>query len=155
VLATYTIEALPAAFVEPPFATRAGAQLPGIGELIGFTLANTELRLGDPLSITLVWRAGDAPPATAHKVFVHLLSPDGRLLAQSDAEPAQGTRPVTGWRPGEYVVDTHQLAFHPDATPGPAYLQVGLYDPVSGERVRFVDGRDAWVLPGDVNVVGR
>jgi hypothetical protein len=31
VLATYTIEALPAAFVEPPFATRAGAPLPGIG----------------------------------------------------------------------------------------------------------------------------
>jgi 4-amino-4-deoxy-L-arabinose transferase-like glycosyltransferase len=152
VVATYTVEALPAAFVPPAFGAPVDASVPGVGTLAGFTLDGTTFARSTPISITLVWRAGASTPAVDDKVFVHLIAADGRLIAQSDAFPAQDTRPMTGWRPGEYVVDTHQVQFHADATPGPAVLRVGLYDPETNVRVRFADGSDYVTLPVTVEV---
>jgi hypothetical protein len=128
------------------------ATLPTVGTLAGFTLDETAFARTAPISITLVWRAGAATPAVNLKVFVHLVSADGRLLAQSDAFPAQDMRPVTGWRPGEYVVDTHQVTFHADAPGGPASLRVGLYDPETNARALFADGSDYVTLPVAVEV---
>jgi hypothetical protein len=77
---------------------------------------------------------------------VQLISAEGRVLAQSDALPAGGARPTTGWRSGEYIVDDHRLSFHAGAGPGMARLIAGMYDAQTGQRVRFADGADAVTL---------
>ncbi len=135
VLARYPIAALPVEFVEPAYATPVSATLPGIGSLIGYTLAGDPQTIdrSAPLSITLVWQA-HATPDTSYTVFVQVLDAQGRLIAQSDALPAQGARPTTGWRPGEYIIDTHALAFKPGAAPGPARMIAGMYNAVTGQR---------------------
>jgi hypothetical protein len=79
--------------------------------------------------LTLYWQAG-ALLETSYKVFVHVLGPGDALLAQSDSVPAEGTRPTTGWLPGEVIADTHRLPLA-----GAARLAVGLYDEASGQRL--------------------
>jgi hypothetical protein len=152
VIARYAVEALPAAFVPPDFAVPVNAALPGIGELSGYTLDTDTFDRTQPISITLVWRAGEAAPGTSYKVFVHLITPDGRLIAQNDAFPAAGAHPTSGWRPGEYIVDMHALVFRDDAAAGPATLYVGMYDPDTMTRLRFANGADAVALPARITV---
>ncbi len=123
--------------VEPPSVdVEVGALYPGIGELVGYRdLIDT----ADGLQVTLVWRAAaDAPPSTDYTVFVQSLS-GGEVRAQSDRQPANGDRPTSGWRPGEYIVDTHTLPGEAGET-----LIAGLYTPAG--RIRTAAGVDAVML---------
>jgi hypothetical protein len=115
-------------FTPPPFQAASGAPFVGVGILAGYSVA----REGPALTVTLIWRAA-ATPALSYKVFVHL-DGGGRVWAQSDAFPAGGARPTTGWLSGEYVLDPHTLTLPADLPAGAYTLFVGLYDPVSGER---------------------
>jgi hypothetical protein len=56
--------------------------------------------------------------------------------------------------PGEYVVDIHALSFIPERKDyrGPASLEVGFYDPETGDRVRVTNGADHVILPVEVLV---
>ncbi|MBW7959223.1 MAG: hypothetical protein H3C69_06660, partial [Candidatus Promineofilum sp.] len=101
---------------------------------------------GSPLScsLPLVWRA-EAETTTSYRVFVHLVDEAGNLLAQSDAIPANWTRPTTGWLPDEYVTDTHSIAMPEESLAGPLSLRIGLYDPDSGARLTTGDGDFATV----------
>lgn len=102
---------------------------------------------GAPLAVSLVW-AADQTPDRAYKVFVHLLAPDGTLLAQSDAAPAQWTRPTTGWLPGEFITDPHTLILPPDAPPGPYTIAVGLYS--GADRLTAPDFPEGRVVVGGI-----
>lgn len=104
---------------------------------------------GEIIPIALTWHA-EAPVATPYKVFVHALAPDGRLIAQHDAQPVNDLRPFTTWAPGERVRDHHGLALPPDYS-GPLTLVLGLYDANTGQRIVADDGRDAVVI-GEVTV---
>ncbi len=151
VIGRYTVAALPGLFTAPPFAAAADGALPGVGALVGFTLAADSFDRGAPLPVTLVWRAA-GPTDAPYTVFVQLIDAAGTLIAQSDAQPAAGSRPTTGWRAGEYIVDAHALRFNAQAAPGPAALIVGMYDARSGQRVPAADGGDTIALPGTVTV---
>ncbi len=94
-----------------------------------------------PCSLPLVWRA-DGEASTGYHAFVHLVDEAGNILAQSDAVPAGWTRPTTGWLPGEYILDVHTLTLPPELPPGQLAFRVGLYDPVTGERLHTGDGAD-------------
>lgn len=133
-LAEYAVEQVPALFEPPPFAQAVGGSISGVGTLVGYMLTGDPSDRTQPFDLTLVWLAAGATD-TAYTVFAQLVSDDGRVLAQSDSPPADGARPTTGWREGEYIEDAHTLTFHADATAGTARLIVGLYDPVSGARV--------------------
>ena len=124
-----------------------------MGTLLGFTLANESLSLAEAPQVTLVWRAGEEPVTDILTVFVQLVDPQGRVIAQSDALPAGGMRPTTGWRAGEVVVDEHTLAWNGLAAPGDAVLIAGLYDAVTGNRVPLADGGDSAVLSSVVRVI--
>lgn len=147
----YAVKSRPSLFEPPPFAVNVGAVLPGVGTLVGFSLDGDTFDRSAPLPVTLVWRA-DGPTDKPYTVFVQLLDASGALIAQSDAQPAGGSRPTTGWRSGEYIVDAHALAFNARAAPGPAALIAGLYDPQTGQRVTTAAGGDHIALPGTVTV---
>ncbi|MFQ6099794.1 MAG: hypothetical protein ACE5OS_00965, partial [Anaerolineae bacterium] len=137
-----------------------GACLGDTATLVGVTLSPCHLvspspcppvtlSPGHPLTTTLVWRA-EAETHTSYHAFLHLLDPEGNLVAQSDGIPANWTRPTTGWLPGEYIEDVRVLTIPPDAPAGDYTLFAGLYVPgggvlslSKGERLTAPDGTDA------------
>jgi hypothetical protein len=101
-----------------------------VGVLTGYTLTRTV----EALLLNLVWRAA-ATPDDSYNVFVHLQeNATGRIWAQSDAGPADWTRPTTGWLPGEFIADLHRLPLPADLPAGTYTLWAGLYEPRSGTR---------------------
>lgn len=97
------------------------------------------LRAGEGLALQLEWMAAE-PITEQVKVFVHLYTADGRLVAQHDAVPVNELRPATTWRPGELIRDNHGLQL--DQASGVLRLVVGLYNPVTGARLTTADGAD-------------
>jgi hypothetical protein len=121
------------AFVSPPVAVVLD-QTFGFARLTGYTLSSLVVKPGDKMTLQLVWQAvGETD--RAYRVFVHLRDADGRPIAQSDAVPAQWTRPTTGWAVGEYVSDSHTLIVPTGTASGDYALVAGLYDPTTGERL--------------------
>lgn len=120
--------------------------------LVGYDLPQTRVSPGEALPLTLVWQATGPAGETPLTVFTHLLDRDGRLIAQHDAPPAEGRRPTPGWVAGEYIVDPHALTFTQPDYRGPASIEVGLYDPVTGARLPTPDGTGRIVLPTAVTV---
>ncbi|MGD9099689.1 MAG: 6-pyruvoyl-tetrahydropterin synthase-related protein, partial [Anaerolineae bacterium] len=107
--------------------------------LLGANLEPATIAPSAPLTVTLVWQ-GRAEMDTSLRVFLHLQGPDGNLLTQSDGEPANWTRPTTGWAPGEIIMDQRTLIPPADAPPGPYTLLTGLYDPTTGNRLPLPNG---------------
>ncbi len=89
-------------------------------KLLGYALA--------PDRLTLIWQA-TGTPARDYTVFTHVLAADGTLLTQHDAPPHL---PTSAWKPGEIVLDVHELAIPTDR---PITLTAGLYRPDTGERL--------------------
>lgn len=102
----------------------------------------TRLRPGDTVQVTLAWRA-ERPLEREYTFFVHLVGPDGQLVAQHDRPPEGGFYPTTAWDQGELVQDTYVLEVPGDAPPGSYRLLAGAYWLPTGERLRADDGRDA------------
>ncbi len=91
---------------------------------------------GEVIAVTLRWRALRSI-GTHYVVFVHLIGPDGHLVAQQDAEPIS---PTTAWVPGMEVVDPHQVTIPADKPAGEYQLRVGMYPQgQSGSRLPIAD----------------
>lgn len=95
--------------------------------------------------LVLHWRAL-AVMDTSYTVFVHLLDANDRVIASADTEPGGGTFPTTGWIEGEYIGDAHTLAISPDLPVGTYQVEIGLYDPTTGARLKTADGQDRVLL---------
>jgi hypothetical protein len=94
------------------------------------------------VTVELVWSAAAETPLSYH-VFLQLLGPDGQVVAQSDGEPADWTRPTTGWLPGEIILDPRTLTLPDPLLPGTYTLVTGLYLPETGQRLPLADGHTA------------
>ncbi|MDW7991353.1 MAG: hypothetical protein RMK65_04260 [Anaerolineae bacterium] len=129
-------------FAEPTFPYEpVGADFgPGFATLLGYRLDPSEVRAGEPFTVTLVWRAGytdDIP----RSVFVHVTPPGAplSLVAQHDGWPSLNGRPTHTWVWGEIVADPHPL---PGVPAGTYQIRVGLYSP-DGERLPVVVGTES------------
>jgi hypothetical protein len=60
-------------------------------------------------------------------------------VAQDDSVPVLWTYSTDEWKPGEVVIDFHELLISASVPPGEYTLQVGLYDEASGVRLKRVD----------------
>ncbi len=96
---------------------------------------------GDVLSTVLYWQPVRKLDRY-YNVFVHVEVEGEHIWGQSDEAPACGAQSTKDWRPGDVVVDGHTLQIDPETPPGEYPLLVGLYDPMTGERVS-VTGQDA------------
>jgi hypothetical protein len=61
------------------------------------------------------------------------------LATAPDSEAALWTYITEAWRGGDGVVDFHPLLFDATQGHGPYTIHVGLYDPVTGQRVQVLD----------------
>jgi 4-amino-4-deoxy-L-arabinose transferase-like glycosyltransferase len=102
-------------------------------KLQGARILEDSAQLGQIVRMALEWQARE-PVAERYKVFVHLLGPEGQVVAQRDSEPVDGTRPTTTWEPGEAIVDRYGLWLPASLPPGEYRLVAGLYDAETGER---------------------
>ena len=140
-----TMYALPTTSGEArPIGARLGDQF----TLDAARLAATSVEAGDVLPLSLRWTALQAIDKNV-TVFVHLVAPNGVILAQRDAAPAG--KPTTGWPASESRDDNHGVFVPFGAPPGPAELRVGLYDAATGQRLPVAGGGD-YVSLGPVEV---
>ena len=134
---------LPRAALTPPVtlgdaaALLAAAGLPAAGTLAA----------GDALTLRLHWRGQDWI-ANDYTAFVHLVGPDGGLVAQVDRQPIL---PTSAWAPGQRVVDSFTLTLPPGAVPGDYTVYTGFYDLATGARLPVAQGATSL---GDAFVVG-
>lgn len=143
----------------PPFPLRPLPDFGGVMRLLGYDLETESVRPGGQVAVTLYWEAL-ASTGRDLSVFVHLLGEEELLVAQRDTFPGLGRFSTTWLEPGSRWADRYVLQVPDTAyTPDTAQLQVGLYDPVTGERVpvrvpeaaSLVDG----VRFGQVEVLAR
>jgi hypothetical protein len=80
-------------------------------------------RPGDFETIQLYWRAL-APIGRDYSAFVHIVTPEPRVVAQHDT-PVVSSR----WPVGQPVQYYHPMRLPPDLPPGRYYVEIGLYLP--------------------------
>lgn len=123
--------------------------------LVRRVLDGDELGPGDPLRLTLYWRAA-AKLDLDYTVFVHLLDAAQRVRAQVDSFPAGGLRPTSQWRADELVGDAYRIAIPTDLPEGEYALEVGMYLAANMQRLQVLDAEerpvDDRVLIGTVRV---
>lgn len=88
--------------------------------------------------LVLYWRAIERI-GTDTTVFVHLHDTQGKLLAQQDNPPVQGTYATSEWTPGQVVVDSYHLEIAPAALKQGYTLVVGMYDAQTQQRSSAFD----------------
>ena len=151
-LGSLTISTQAHVFDPPPMAQQMSASFGELGRLVGFDLPQGPFSAAEAVPLVLYWQALESGSSTSYAVFAHLLDQDGRLIGQHDGVPAQGERPTTSWVAGEYLTDAHDLIFRDPSYSGRTTVAVGLYDPVTGERVTLSDGSDQLILPVTLSI---
>jgi len=106
--------------------------------LLGYDVEGTKVEAGQSLRLTLYWRA-EQQMDRSWKVFTHLLDGRSQIWGQWDSVPMGGTYPTLGWWVGEVVPDEYEIPIRSDAPPGHYRLEVGMYDPETGNRLAVVD----------------
>lgn len=120
--------------------------------LRGYDLAPAEVHAGETITVTLYWKAREAP-LRDYQVFVHLLGDNPEPLAQGDGPPLSGYYPTSMWAAGETLVDPHPLSLPTDLPGGPYRLLVGMYNLETMERLPRLDGGAASIeVPVSVTV---
>ncbi|RLC79898.1 MAG: hypothetical protein DRJ03_22640 [Chloroflexi bacterium] len=88
--------------------------------------------------VSLCWESLQ-PLSADYTVFVHLQDASGELIATGDGPPMGGAFSTSMWRPGDVILDVHQLAIGKMETG--QRIVVGLYNLADGSRLpAYVDG---------------
>ena len=116
--------------IQHPLNLRMGDEI----ALVGYGLADSQVRAGDVLQLTLFWQAlGEI--GERYKVFTHVLDGRSFIVGQRDAEPGGGARPTTTWQEGEVFADNYGVLVLPATPPGEFQLEIGMYSLETGERL--------------------
>lgn len=94
--------------------------------LVGYDLEPETPTEGQELRVTFYWYV-QAELAENYHSYVHLLDEAGNVVAQSDHRAGGEYYPTSLWRPGETLVDRHDLGSAPGAPPAEYELQAGMY----------------------------
>lgn len=141
----FTIGAAPA----PPSTLTDSQWQTGL-RLVGYNDLPAILAPQAAFTVRLLWST-TAALADDYTAFVHLVGPDGAIVAQNDRPPLAGFYPTSGWALDDPVDDLYALTLPETLPPGTYRLLVGWYQPTTGERLRLSDNRDeieltTWVV---------
>jgi hypothetical protein len=115
-------------------------------ELQGYDLAATDYRPGDPIRLTVYWRALDRLDYV-YTGFAHLIgavnpATGNPLWGQDDHELGRGLYRTLIWQPGEVVVEEYVIPIDANAPSGKYAIEIGAYDP-NLVRLKRVDQNGA------------
>ncbi len=85
------------------------------------------------ISVTTYWQAS-RPVTTPLSLFIHAIDVQAQVVAQEDRLDA----PAADWRPGDVMAQVNYLTV-PESV-GALWIEIGLYDPESGERLPVLIG---------------
>lgn len=129
---------------EAEIAVRQDVRFGEIARLAGHTLQGPDAT-APALTVLLYWEPL-ARSAVDYTVFVHLTgapnpATGSPLWDQDDHRPLDGFASTLTWEPGTLYRDPYHLLGSPEVrlAPGTYTLEVGLYDPQSGERLPVYD----------------
>jgi len=132
---------------------RVHANLGDLISLEGFSLDLGAIAPDGTVQLGLYWRPGKTSFSKMYKVFVQLRNEQDQIVAQADHLILEGFLTNSGLErlatPGEWLRDTADLALPAELPSGTYRLLVGLYDPVTLERVPVVadqSGENAVIL---------
>jgi 4-amino-4-deoxy-L-arabinose transferase-like glycosyltransferase len=123
----------------PTGMTPATQRLGDLAELVGYSMAPSEVRPGEKVNVSVVLRALSATKEN-FLLVVKLYGRDNVELARFDTYPGNGLLPTSQWRAGMLLRDDVEFIVPPEA-PAPAVLHVQfeLYNRGSGNVLRSVD----------------
>jgi 4-amino-4-deoxy-L-arabinose transferase-like glycosyltransferase len=130
-----------------------GGTFGGEVRLLGYDLSQPALS-GQPLIVTLYWRVLATPPGDRF-VYVRLVDDQGQIWAKSDGPPVLGLWPVSGWQSQLLVEDAQEVPIPPGTPPGTYRLEVGWYDPATGQPLSAAGqplGQGGGLLLGQVQL---
>jgi hypothetical protein len=108
-------------------------------ELTGAQLYPAMPHAGGTLCVELDWRALKKP-AGDYTVFVHLVDPNGQVVAQTDIQPQGGFAPTSQWAAGIPQIDRHGLILPKNLAPGDYTVRLGLYRSDDHTPLRVTQG---------------
>lgn len=107
----------------------------------------TPARADGTAQVMLYWLVTGTPePLTA---FVHVLAPDGRMVAGHDAPLAGLYSPASRWQMGQLLPDRHVVRLPVGLPAGTYQLKAGLYRPAAPDRPLMPAGSN----PADLRVI--
>ncbi|MCB0209690.1 MAG: glycosyltransferase family 39 protein [Anaerolineae bacterium] len=146
----------PIAGFQPPASPHIalGGDFGGEVGLLGYDIGSPTPVSGESLIITLHWQVL-AIPAQQRFVYVRLVDAQGHIWASTDSPPVMGLWPVERWQPDMFIEDAQELPIPAGTPPGTYRLEVGLYNPDTGETLAASGqpvGQGGGLLLGDVDV---
>ena len=122
-------------FDMPSSAEKTNHNFEGKIELAGYDIASQTIEQNSELILKLYWRK-IAPLDKDLAVFVHLTTEKPwEIFGQKDKQPWDGEYPTSRWQLNEIITDEYKIALPQDIQPGNYVLRIGLYDPLTGERL--------------------
>ncbi|MEZ4767599.1 MAG: glycosyltransferase family 39 protein [Caldilineales bacterium] len=106
---------------------------------------------GQQVTIEMRWRTLQQPAAD-YTVFAHLVDENGQQIGGNDLSLTDGYYPSSMWVPGEVITHTHRLDLPVSLPAGVYAIEVGVYEPQSGQRLALRDA-DTGHLPDDLVVL--
>jgi 4-amino-4-deoxy-L-arabinose transferase-like glycosyltransferase len=104
-----------------------------LGDQVQFLGYGFQSVTSDRISILTAWHV-TALPTGRRAIFVHMLAPEGKVFAQRDGLDV----PVEGWRVGDTFIQQMSIQPPSNAARGKYWIQVGMYDPDTMERLPVV-----------------
>ena len=118
--------------------------------LTGFSLSRRTMQAGEAVEVIFQWEALMIPKGD-YVVFSHLVYPPDVVWAQMDAVPADGMAPTSQWVAGQQIEDHHVLELPAEAPAGDYFIEIGIYDPQTMDRLP-VEYSDKGIVLGQVAV---
>ncbi|MEZ4592903.1 MAG: hypothetical protein R3D55_17435 [Chloroflexota bacterium] len=120
-----------------------------VASLRGANLHTPAAAPGEPVQLTLFWQV-ERQPGEIYSTFVHLVGPDGQIVAQGDQWP--GGLPSNTWAAGQVIIDEYAIQLPQDAPLGRYQIVLGLYAVANGQRLLIAAENggalgDQFVLP--------
>jgi hypothetical protein len=101
-------------------------------DLLGYSIDQPITR-GVTLNFHTFWQVVQQPTRDG-VLFLHLVTLDGKPVAQDDNPPEQGKRSTLTYRAGDGIDQIHQILLSQDTPSGEYLLYAGIYDRASGVR---------------------
>ncbi len=137
-------------------------------EFQGYSLSNTSIAPGDTFSIHYFWKAVRAS-CENYTISVHFTKKGGLFVSetatkikrrfnlpglnmfQQNHEPLHGTYPTEKWLPDEFIHEQYNISAPHDIEPGTYEIRIGLWNPLTGDRLRDAEGQHS-VKIGELHI---
>jgi len=122
--------AIPPAVTSPP--EPLNIEVGDVARILAYEVTPETVLPGQPIDVTITWEV-IRPTEQPYALFIHVLNPDGALIAQRDTYTGLGNYPSQWWRPGHIYTETYRIYLPQTAyTPDIGLVEVGLYNPDLG-----------------------